>query len=249
MSLINDALKKAQHQRTGAPTDQAPMPGTPQGYRAAQLNKPGSGMPTQTLVLIIAGIAGLIAVCVVITVIVTRREPAAVAAPPVRSAAAKPTPPPTTAAVIPPIVVAAAPTPARVEIAMPKTIVAEPVKTEAVRLEPIKPAPVQPTAVATPKPHPVAVTAPPVAAPPAVVQEAPKPVAPGTQDIRILTLLDALRVTGIRSSGAESKVLMNDRVYRINDMIDYTLGIKLTKVAADSLTFTDPNGTVYVKNF
>ena len=54
---------------------------------------------------------------------------------------------------------------------------------------------------------------------------------------------------GIRSSGNESKVLMNDRVYRVNDIVDRNLGVKLTKVAPDSLTFTDANGATYVKYF
>jgi len=85
-----------------------------------------------------------------------------------------------------------------------------------------------------------------VAAAPAA---APEPIKIGGQDLRILTFIDAIRVAGIRSSGAESKVLMNDRVYRLNDMVDYTLGIRLTKVATDGLTFTDANGTTYVKNF
>jgi hypothetical protein len=38
-------------------------------------------------------------------------------------------------------------------------------------------------------------------------------------------------------------------VYRLNDVVDYTLGLRLTKVTADGLTFTDANGTTYVKNF
>ena len=42
---------------------------------------------------------------------------------------------------------------------------------------------------------------------------------------------------------------MNERVYRVNDIVDRTLGIRLVKVAADSLTFSDPNGVSYVKGF
>jgi hypothetical protein len=126
-----------------------------------------------------------------------------------------------------------------------------------------------------PKPTPVASTPPPQAQPPATQPAAAQSVAvappqqtgaplstsmtnaeptrvvgAGKQDIRILTYIDALRVTGIRAAGgSDSKVLMNDRVYRVNDMVDYTLGIRLTRVAAEGLTFVDGNGTVYVKNF
>ena len=42
---------------------------------------------------------------------------------------------------------------------------------------------------------------------------------------------------------------MNDRVYRVNDVVDRTLGVRLTKVSTDSLTFTDANGVTYVKYF
>ena len=60
---------------------------------------------------------------------------------------------------------------------------------------------------------------------------------------------DSVRVAGIRFSGNESKVLMNDRVYRVNDVVDRTLNIRLQQVTADTLTFVDANGLTYVKNF
>ena len=232
MSIINDALKKAQHQRTGPATDQPPMPGTPQGFRAARLTQQNQGMPKQTVMLIVAGIGGVVAVAVVITILVLRHEPATQTLPPARIAAAKPITPEIISTPSPVIVAPVAAPPPKIEVVAPKPLVTEPVKVAVA--EPAKSTPV--------------VTAPPAAAP-APVQEAPRAVASGTQDIRILTLLDSFRVTGIRSSGTESKVLMNDRVYRINDMVDYTLGIRLTKVATDNLTFVDANGTVYVKNF
>jgi hypothetical protein len=73
--------------------------------------------------------------------------------------------------------------------------------------------------------------------------------APAVRDPRVAAFVDSVRVTGIRSSGSESRVLMNDRVYRVNDVVDRALGVRLTTVAADSLTFEDPNGVSYVKNF
>jgi hypothetical protein len=41
---------------------------------------------------------------------------------------------------------------------------------------------------------------------------------------------------------------MNDRVYRLNDFVDRALGVRLTKVTRESLTFTDANGVTYVKD-
>jgi hypothetical protein len=64
-----------------------------------------------------------------------------------------------------------------------------------------------------------------------------------------VAFVDAVRVAGIRSSGDDSRVLMNDRVYRVNDIVDRALGIRLVKVAVDSLTFSDAAGLTYVKYF
>lgn len=68
-------------------------------------------------------------------------------------------------------------------------------------------------------------------------------------DERVHAFLDALRITGVRSSGNDSRVLMNEKVYRVNDLVDRTLGLRLKVVAADHLTFTDAHGVEYVKNF
>ena len=59
--------------------------------------------------------------------------------------------------------------------------------------------------------------------------------------------IDTIRVTATRAS--EGRVLMNDRMYRVNDIVERTLGVRLVKVAVDSLTFSDANGVTYVKYF
>ena len=56
-------------------------------------------------------------------------------------------------------------------------------------------------------------------------------------------------MTGIRTSETGSKVLMNDKVYRLNDLVDRKLGLRLVKIEADSLTFADATGATYVKSF
>ena len=68
-------------------------------------------------------------------------------------------------------------------------------------------------------------------------------------DVRIATFVDNVHVTGIRASGTGSKVLMNDKVYRLGDVVDRLLGLRLVKIEPDSLTFADVNGTLYTKNF
>jgi hypothetical protein len=93
----------------------------------------------------------------------------------------------------------------------------------------------------------------------------PAPAAPGTPEpaaapgssvgielplsVRIGMFVDKAHVTGIRSSTTGSKVLMNDKVYRLNDVVDRILDLRLVKIEPDSLTFADAHGTTYVKNF
>ena len=233
MSLINEALKKAQHQRTG-PSDAPPMPGGSMGPRG------GSGMPKGMLVMIGAGACVVIVISVVATVMFINRTPApkiaastpavpvAVAAEPKAAAPLTPSP----------VVIA----PVTIKIPLP---VAPPVET-----------PPAPHAVAdnTPAPAPAAASTAPVAAAPVPTAETPatvakEPVAEGSLADRINDYVDKLRVTGIRTSESGSKVLMNDKVYRANDIVNRALGLRLVKIAADSLTFADASGATYVKNF
>ncbi len=86
------------------------------------------------------------------------------------------------------------------------------------------------------------------------VAQQPSTVAPSTAPApvpsnAIYAFIDQLQVMGVRSSGTDSKVLMNDRVYRVNDFVNRELGLKLTKVNSDSLTFVDANGASYTKQF
>jgi hypothetical protein len=256
MSLINEALKKAQRQRSDQP------PGTvPVGDRVEYRRQ---GMGTQTLILIGAGAAVLIVCSVVLTVFLVNRPsstPAPTAAATLASTTSSKAGTPATdlnapspvivAPVIPKPVPAATESPestistpaTSVAVAEPKTAetkpVAEPsasgVSTVAV---PVAPA----TTVATvAAPNPVAPAATPASTSPAPGE---KP----TQE-QIQTFVDGIRVAGIRSSGGGSKVLMNDRVYRVNDVVNRTMGLKLLKVEPEQLTCADAAGVIYVKTF
>jgi hypothetical protein len=236
MSLINDALKKAQRQRTQTPYDvQPPVPG------GGPVPKRGSPMAAQTIVLIAGGCALLVVVSIGITIFLVRGKtpaPAPTPAPVVAkieppSPQPQPVAPKITAPLLPPLLPPIAPasvsekSPATSEATSPKSPVVE-----------TKPEPKSPP--------------PPVKTPVAVVEEAPKKAPPpvtAPSEERVQAFLDAMRVAGVRASGADSRALLNDRVYRVNDLVDRTLNLRLTKVAADSLTFTDPHGVVYVKQF
>jgi|UniRef100_UPI00404B0C99 hypothetical protein len=219
MSIINNALKKAQRQRsTGAIS-------SPSGEGGASSGRRGSAMTAQNLVLIIAGVAAVIVVSVVATVYLVKNSPE-----PLTSAQlANPLPP------------------------LTQNTSVDPVGSDPVVLMPeIKPAEREVENVATsPSTSPVM---------PAKVEKIepianPIPVAlvPDTshvtQDDRIYAYIETLQVVGIRSSGADSKVLMNNRVFRVNDMVDRELMLRLVKVSSDSLTFLDANGIIYTKYF
>jgi hypothetical protein len=53
----------------------------------------------------------------------------------------------------------------------------------------------------------------------------------------------------VRAAGADSKALVDGHVYKVNELIDRTIGLKLTKVDADHLTFVDAQGDTYLKSF
>jgi hypothetical protein len=72
---------------------------------------------------------------------------------------------------------------------------------------------------------------------------------PTEPDPKILAYLDALQVAGIRMSGTDGKVLMNDRVFRENEVVDRLLGLRLKKIEPETLTFIDERGVTYTKNF
>lgn len=286
MSLINEALKKAQRQRTeDSLSDAPPMPGGGGG----KIAKRGQARSANTMVLIGAGAVVLVVLSVVGTVFLVNRP----SKPTVPPASAKPqaapsaaTVPPAAPAIVPPVITPPAvstPPVAAVEPAAPppspaKSVTPSLAETKlpsappailpqtqpASAVAPSRPIPsASPLIAASPrpesKPPPAAlppVTAANVAVAPAAPVPAstaaatpPAPTAAPKPDDRITAFVEAIRVTGIRASGDESRVLMNDRVYRVNDVVDRTLGVRLVKAAADSLTFVDPNGITYVKFF
>jgi hypothetical protein len=106
-------------------------------------------------------------------------------------------------------------------------------------------APVSPTSTATPPPSTAAAGT--GSAPNGSGGAATAPAGPAKQDERIVAYVEGLRITAIRANDA--KIIMNEKVYRVNDIVERSLGVRLVKVEADSLTFADANGVTYVKYF
>jgi hypothetical protein len=249
MSLINDALKKAARQRAHENDVIPPMPGGGQSYRYPQ----SQPKKTQTMVLIVGAAVALVAVSVVITGVMMNKAPDTKT-----PAVTKAVPDAVASQEAPKIVVQAAPA-AALQTAAPIVVHSappEPVQsaTVAVALPQATPVARVPSPTALPKP---------ASTPEAIVQEAPPPTAapalaaapvaaPVTISVHsdaVQTIVDNYHISGVRAVGAGSKALVEGHVYKLNDFVDRTLGLKLVQVEEDRLTFVDKAGNTYVKTF
>jgi hypothetical protein len=222
MSLINDALKKAQN-RHGDSTPATPGAAGP----AAIPSAPRKGKsPVGKIALICVGIALLSgAVSTTVILLVVRDENPA------------PLPAPTTPQ-------AAPTTPAGTPATATPVIPASPIATTPVLTPSATPSPVAPATSETPiQPAPAT---PVVSLPP----PAPEPVAPAIKiGTRIQAFVDRLRITSIRISDTGNKVILNDRLFRVNDLVEPSLGLRLTDIQQKQLTFTDESGNTYLRHF
>ncbi len=250
MSLINEALKKAQKQRTG---ESAPLPsiGGESAERIARRGKPAGFNALVTRIVI--GVVAVVAIVAVTIVFLRRPSAEPVATKPAAPLAQTPAPVAQTPAVVQssvtkpvevapqPVVQAPVVAPPQHQNPAPVIVVAQP-KPEPIKLEPAptKTEPVAPVVTTT-------VVAAPVITVPAA--EAARPLAPGKLEPRAITFIEAIRVTGIRASGSDRKVLMNDRVYRLGDLVEPEMGLTLVGIATNALTFQDERGAKYTRNF
>jgi outer membrane biosynthesis protein TonB len=255
VSLINDALKKAARQRAEDQTEVAPPA---QAGRRRRIPRHGAPMSVQTLVLLAGAAVTLIVASVVVTgILVTGKlepRPAAAAKP------AAPTPAPEEQ---PAVVVQV---PRAQEAPVPKPILAPPTAEPVARALPPPPARSAPAAATRRAPADAARPAPADRASPAPAEAVSPPPADGARPApagaarpaaapqlsrgeQAQNFVDRLRVTGARAAGQDSKALVDGHVYRVNDVLDRALGIRLVQVDADHLTLVDSDGATYVKNF
>jgi hypothetical protein len=233
MSLINEALKKAQRQRTDTPViPSAPAPAGTVEAPVARISKRRPPMPARTLVVLIGGGVSLLLMggVLVFVFVFNGHETAPAPAP---SVASRPPPPAVGAQSSPPgpasSVASAAPA-----VQLPPIVVPAP--------SPSAPGPEASVVNAAP-----AVQLPPTVpgSPPSVPGPPSAPVASS----RVHEFLEKLRVSGIRASDTDPKVIMNDRVYRLNDIVDRPTQLRLTRIEASTLVFVDASGLEYRKNF
>lgn len=233
MSLINDALKKAQRERGETPSvSNAPMPGGGSATTARANAKSGPKPP-----FLLLGAGALLGVLVALVAVFWLR----------------PASTPTAAST--PATVVSAPRTAEAQPTPPTPSAAMPTATKSAEIAPVIKSEPPVVATATPTPSPTAATATlePIVAPASgpVSEATPTvPSGPLTPSPRMVEAIEAFRVTGIRAgSGTDAKVLMNDRVFRLGDIVDHALGIRLTAATPNSLTFRDSSGATYTRNF
>jgi hypothetical protein len=267
MSLINDALKKAQQlQQQGSaapppasgPPPPAPAPGIV-SPPSVPLNRPAGRdkpLPGQIFVLLALGAGVVIALSVLATVYLLRppAPPAVAQAPTPSTVLDKPAPAP--------VAKSNAPSPPETTPPAPAEI---PSHASAATAEKV-PAPAGPASTPAVVVASINQSSPTVAPPlPSASSFSNSPAVPVLRsfgeggglsnsldptkpDPKILAFIDALQVAGVRVTDTGSKVLMNDRVYRENEIVDHLLGLRLKKIAEDVLTFVDERGIVYTKN-
>lgn len=196
MSLINDALKKAQKQRTGEDAEAA-VGVSPEGEALGRIVKRDKPPAFSTLLMRIGLSAGALLILLIGAYLGLQRSRQPAEPTPSVAPAISPAPPPV-------------------------------VKT-------------------TQAPETFSIPIPP-SAPPVVAAPPPPPPRPKFSP-QAISFVDNLRIAGIRASATDSKVLMNDRVYRNGDIVEYELGLKLTEITANSLTFENESGARYTRNF
>ncbi len=257
MSLINDALKKAQKDQSRFSSSNL-GPAIPPGYVPSSSAKSDSS-PFKTVLIYILGSASLICISVFITLHLIKEPEQSIAAKPVASNApaqpptpdhppeatssASATPPPATAA---PAIKVRAPAP----LTLPESA-NQPVP------EPL----VKQPALATFNPVPTPVTLQVVPSQPAPTPLAPivltAPSQPTTTPVvtpqsaistqRIQAIVDRIQINSVRTSQTETKVIINNRLYRLGDTIDHSIGLRLSEVHHNHILFTDEVGNKYIK--
>ena len=211
MSLINEALKKAQRQRTDKSPVPAPEPTVSTGGTASRIVKRRPPMPARTLMLLITGGSSVFLMACVLAFVYWRADESTVirALHPFRHTRIKKLEEP---AVIPSVVLPPIPTV-------------------------VSPAPIQSDPIAPPVPP----------------KPAPSPIRPETvvpvANPQVESFLSTLRITGVRASETDPKVIMNDRIFRLNDLVDRATGLRITRVNSSALEFTDASGFKYSKLF
>lgn len=228
MSLINQALKKAQRDRSAAPTSN-PIPESNSGMQAAP--RAGSGTNKGLALGIIAGFSLLIGVVAGLTVLLLSGDdqqpaPLAEAQQPAKVEAPAPAPQPAVAAS--PAPTSSAPTTSAPTSSANDTLSELAAAREAAEAEAAK----QREAMLAAQ---------------AAEEEAARKAA-ATPDPKIIDWLSKVKLAGVRiADNGDSKVLLNNDAYGAGDTVNYSLGVKVLIIQESRVLFVDKNDKKYLK--
>ena len=221
MSLINQALRKAQQQRTPS------RPATAADHASASpTNYRGNSNQSGLLIGLVAGIALLIGLVAGLTIVVLRKDPAPVT----QQAATLPAPVKQIAPATPVIQPLAPPTPAPtqpLEQGSPSVL-------NDLRLARM---------AAEAKAAADATSAKQVEA--AKQLAATKAAAKPSQEI--IQWLGKSKISGVRLSTSGNKVILNNKAYSVGETVNLGLGLKVLIIQEKRILFIDPNGKKYLK--
>ncbi len=230
MSLISEALKKAQRQRTSE---------VPGGEGPRIVIRRGATPAAKQVLFLAGGVVIAVVAAAIIAVVMLRPSEEEIAArvalaaakaktaPPAKNATSEPAGPTGPAGQIALAATSANPAAAKSEAPPPIIVLNLPRSGAAAAAVPLAPAPERPALV------------------PAAAAATNRGGSPGA----LQDYVDTLRITtwSAAPAPADSKVMINGKVYRINDEVDRALGLKLTDVKADRIIFTDEHGTAWVR--
>ncbi len=128
---------------------------------------------------------------------------------------------------------------------------------------PVAPAPVAPVAsapVAPPAPVPpvmpaaIEIPTQPQAVPPQMAgAQAGTAAAPADTNAarqqQVLAFLDSLRLSGVRKAGSQSRILFNNQIFRLNEVVHPETGLRVVEVQGREIIFADDSGVRYRKRF
>ncbi|TVP81340.1 MAG: hypothetical protein EA353_01690 [Puniceicoccaceae bacterium] len=63
----------------------------------------------------------------------------------------------------------------------------------------------------------------------------------------IIEWLSASTISGVRLSGANSRVILNGQAFSVGDLVNFQLGLKILVIQETRVLFEDKNGTRYMK--
>ena len=217
MSLINQALRKAQQQRTPS------RPATAADHASASHpNYTGNFNKSGLLIGLVAGIALLIGLVAGLTIVVLRKDPA-------------------------PVAQQAATLPAPAKQIAPATPVIQPLAVPTQPLEQDSPSVLNDLRLARVAAEAkAAADATSVKQAEAAQQlAATKAAAKPSQDI--IQWLGKSKISGVRLSTSGNKVILNNNAYLVGETVNVGLGLKVLIIQEKRILFIDPNGKKYLK--